>query len=210
MIAFLHTSTIHIERFENLVKNFDEGIEIKHFVNESLLDYAMSEGTTDANGFHQEVQSIRNEKPELIICTCSTYGEECDQRDDIERIDQPIVAYLVSNYDRIGLAYTAKSTKRVSHDLIVKTAEKQNKEVEIIDCDCSSAWVHYQNQDFDRYAIAIAEKLRAYESETDTIFLAQASMERAIKHLSGFTKEIYTSPEFGIQSYLKQIKLGYG
>ncbi|MEM6843581.1 MAG: hypothetical protein AAF632_15240 [Bacteroidota bacterium] len=204
MIAFLHTSSIHIERFENLVRKFNQEVEVKHFVNEDLLNYAMSKGTTNTEGFFQEVLSIKNEKPELIICTCSTYGEACDQRDDIERIDQPIVEHLVANYNKIGLAYTAQSTKRVSQDLIVKIAQKQGKQVDIVDCNCSSAWVHYESGDFDQYAWATAERIKAYEEEVDVIFLAQASMENAKKHLSDFTKEIYASPEFGVRNYLQR------
>jgi len=206
MIAFLHTSDIHIERFEQLVRKFDSTVEVKHFVNKDLLDFAMREGVTDNQGFARVVQSIKNEKPELIICTCSTYGEACDQSDEIERIDQPIVEHLVSNYQKIGLAYTAKSTRRVSHDLIVTTANRQKKTVKIVDCDCSSAWVHYENQDFDQYARTIAEQLKTYASAVDVIFLAQASMENAKKYLTDFPKEIYASPGFGVRSYLQRIK----
>ncbi|WKN40757.1 hypothetical protein [Tunicatimonas pelagia] len=206
MIAFLHTSSIHIERFENLVRKFDQEVEVKHFVNEDLLDYAMSEGTTNTKGFNQEVQSIQNEQPKLIICTCSTYGAECDQNDNIERIDQPIVEHLVANYNKIGLAYTAKSTKRVSQDLIIRVAQKQGKKVDIVDCDYSSAWAHYENEDFGKYVQVTAEKIKTYERGVDVIFLAQASMENAKKHLSNFTKEVYASPEFGIKSYLQRIK----
>ena len=38
MIAFLHTSPIHIETFEKLVRKLDKNVEIKHFVNEKLLE----------------------------------------------------------------------------------------------------------------------------------------------------------------------------
>ncbi len=206
MIAFLHTSSIHIERFENLVRKFDQEVEVKHFVNEDLLDYAMSKGTTNTNGFNLEVQSIQSEKPELIICTCSTYGAECDQNDEIERIDQPVVEHLVANYNKVGLAYTAKSTKQVSQDLIIRIAQKQGKKIAIVDCDCSSAWVHYENGDFDQYAQATAEQIKTYEQQVDVIFLAQASMENAKRYLVNFTKEIYASPEFGARSYLQRIR----
>ena len=204
MIAFLHTSDIHIERFDKLAKKFDQGIEVKHFVNEDLLDFAMKEGVTDDQGFASVVQSIKNEKPDLIICTCSTYGEACNQSNEVERIDRPVVEYLVSNYKNIGLAFTAKSTQRVSYDLIVKTARQQNKQVKIVDCDCSSAWVHYEHKDFDQYARTIAQQIKAYETKVDVIFLAQASMENAKEYLSNFTKEIYASPEFGVRSYLQR------
>jgi len=139
MIAFLHTSSIHIEKFENFVRKLNKDVEIKHFINEDLLSAALDNGVADTQSFSEEVSRMKALQPELIICTCSTYGEECDKNDAIERIDQPIAAYLVANFKKIGLAFTANSTKEVSKNLLLRLAKEKNKEVDIIDCDCSSS-----------------------------------------------------------------------
>lgn len=200
MIAFLHTSEIHINKFETLVRKFNSNIDIKHFVNENILDYALEKGMTDSKSFENEVLKIKALNPELIICTCSTYGEECDKSDDIERIDQPIANYLVKNYKNIGLAYTANSTKIVSKNLLLHVAGE--KEINIIECDCSSSWKYYEANDFNMYARSIAATIKKMEHEVDVIFLAQASMEGCKEFLMDFSKDIHSSPEFGVKEYL--------
>jgi len=202
MIAFLHTSNIHIDKFEKLVRKFNSDVTIKHFVNADLLNYALKNGKTDIKSFQKEVFKIKNENPDLIICTCSTYGKECDKTKDVERIDEPIVKFLVSNYTKIGLAYTANSTKEVSKNLILNMAKKRNKDIEIINCNCCSSWKHYETNDFENYAKSIAKKIESIENDVEAIFLAQASMEDSKGYLKDFSKKIYSSPEFGVKEYL--------
>ncbi|MCF7567092.1 hypothetical protein L3X37_01765 [Sabulilitoribacter arenilitoris] len=189
MIAFLHTSNIHIDKFEKLVRKFNSDIEIKHFVNADILSYALKKGKTDSKSFQEEVFKIKKEQPDLIICTCSTYGEECDKTKDIERIDEPIAKFLVSNFTKIGLAYTANSTKKVSKNLILKMAKNNNKSIQIVNCDCSSSWKYYENNDLKNYAKSIAKKIESIESDVEVIFLAQASMEGSKDYLKKFRKK---------------------
>lgn len=204
MIAFLHTSDIHIDKFEKLVRKIDKHIVVKHFVNDRLLSSALENGVTDSVNFSKEVSKIFEFQPKLIVCTCSTYGEECDRNDKIQRIDYPIAAYLVSNFKKIGLAYTANSTKEASENLLLTIAEKNNKKITIRSCDCSSAWKYYESNDFENYEKSIAYDILPFENEVDVIFLAQASMEGCKQYLLDFSKSIYSSPEFGVEKYLKE------
>jgi hypothetical protein len=204
MIAFLHTSPIHIDTFEKLVRKFDKNIEIKHFVNEKLLESALINGETDVVSFKKEIELIKKENPSLLICTCSTYGEECDNDSSIYRIDAPIVEYIVSNYNKIGLAYTANSTKMVSENLIHKVSMQLNKQIEILNCDCSEFWTKFETKDIEGYEKGIAEKIEQIKSEVDVVFLAQASMEGVRNYLSDLKKEVLSSPEFGVKELLKK------
>ncbi|NJX15778.1 hypothetical protein [Tamlana crocina] len=202
MIAFLHTSKNLVERFEKLVRKFDKDIEIKHFVNEALLKEALESGETDSNSFKKEVDEIRKHNPNLIVCTCSTYGE-LSEENGVLRIDEPIVRYIVENYGKVGLVYTANSTKTVSANLIIKLADELNKNVEIIYCDCSSYWSRFKSKDFVGYEKGIAEKIKSIVPKVDVVFLAQASMEGAKRYLDDIGIEVFSSPEFGIQEFLR-------
>lgn len=104
MITFLHTARVNVQRFEDLVRKYDPVIEIRHYVNEDLLHYALAKGKADGVAFRKEAERIKKESSGLIVCTCSSYGDECDNVSGVERIDQPAVRYLVDKYDRIGLA----------------------------------------------------------------------------------------------------------
>jgi hypothetical protein len=203
MIAILHTSAIHIDRFENLVKSIDDDANTKHFVNENLLEIALKSGKTDSNEFKNQISDIKKIDPSIIICTCSTYGKESDLHQNVYRIDRPIVEYIVSKFRKIGLAYTANSTKEVSSELLLETAKSQNKEIEIINCDCSSHWTHFEKGNLGKYESGIANSIKDIENLVDVIFLAQASMEGVKSILKKLNKEIVSSPEYGVTQLMK-------
>lgn len=201
MIAFLHTSPIHIEKFEKIVRKNNTNIEIKHFVNESLLDNAIRTGNVNSQAFQEEIEAIHKENPTLFICTCSTLGNECDKYNFINRIDEPIAKYLAENYKNIGLAFTANSTENSSSELLNKAASIVNKTIHITPINCSEHWQHYETKNFNLYERGIANTIESIADTVDVIFLAQASMEGALKHLNHLKEKIKTSPEFGV-SYL--------
>ncbi|MCB0669863.1 MAG: hypothetical protein KDC80_28755 [Saprospiraceae bacterium] len=206
MITFLHTAKVNIERFENLVRKYNAHIRVDHVVNEELLQYALRSGTVDIRGFTQTAQEIKRHAENLIVCTCSSYGEVCDQLMDIERIDRPVVEYLVSKYDHIGLAFTVKSTVPVSRQLIEECAANIKRPVEVIPIDCTGSWSHLENGDQESYAKTIAQEIRNSHQDCDAIFLAQASMENATQFLKDLDKEVLASPDFGVQYYLDQME----
>lgn len=204
MIIFLHTSSTHIKRFTDIVRKYDSVIKIKHFVKEELLEAASKTGKIDKEGFTRSIQFIRKELPDLIICTCSTYGEACEDLADVKRIDQPIAAYIVEHFSRIILAYTAISTWNVSRKLLENTARAKNKEIEIIDGDCTASWQYFLSNDMENYHKEIFGKVSKIYTKGQAIFLAQASMEGAKKYFDDEV-EIFSSGEFGVMKYLEEI-----
>ena len=205
MIAFLHTSAIHIDRFEKLVRKFDTQIKTKHFVNESLLQAAVLDKKLDVSAFNEQINRIKNEDPSIIICTCSSYGALCDASFGVYCIDQPIANYLVQHYKKIGLTFTANATKLVSRDLLYKTALAQNKKIDVFDVDCTSYWSCFENKDIDAYEKGIASTITSLAVELDVVFLAQASMEGANKYLNDFQLKVVSSPEYGIKHFITKL-----
>lgn len=202
MITFLHTAQVNVQRFEKLVRKYDSGIEIRHVVNEDLLRYALANGTADLSAFSQTANKIKGKDHGLIVCTCSSYGEACDQVGEIERIDRPVVEYLVKKYERIGLGFTVKSTEAISRQLIEESARNIDKTVEVIPIDCTTCWTHLEKGDPEQYAKSIADIIRNEHNACQAIFLAQASMENAKNYLTDFDKEVMGSPEYGVIHYL--------
>lgn len=205
MIAFLHTNKAHISNFENLVRAHNTSVEIKHYVNKDILDEALKTGVTNTEQFEKEIKAIRQDNPSLIVCTCSTYGAESDKFSDVYRIDQPIVDFLVTNYTKIGLVYTANSTKTISDALIRRIANAKSKTISIVECDCAHLWKHFEANDLDLYNKGIAEAVMKMADAVDVFFLAQASMAGAINFLEALKKPIYTSPEYGVKTLLEQL-----
>lgn len=203
MVAFLHTLEANVAKFEALVKNYAPELHVQHFVNEVLLQSALADGEIDYEGFCAEVEKIKEYSPERIICTCSTYGEAADRRGDVERIDRPVVEYIVKKYKKVGLAYAATSTLGASRRLLLNSAQDLKREIEIIPIDCTAAWPSYQSGEMSTYALSIASAVKAKASSVEAVFLAQASMEGALEFLTGLGVEVLTSPDFGVAFYLR-------
>lgn len=206
MITFLHTAKANVKRFEDLVRKYDQDVEIRHFVNEELLRRALAEGKADGPAFQAEAEKVKKETPGMIVCTCSSYGDECELVSGIERIDKPAVEYLVQKYQNIGLAFTVKSTVPVSKKLLEDSARRFNKSIEITLIDCSTCWKYFEQGDPERYEKEIAQIILATNTGVEAIFLAQASMQNAALHLRNFEKEVMASPDYGVQEFLKRLK----
>lgn len=207
MIAFLHTNKAHIANFEALVRAEHKDLEVQHYVNKTILDKALETGITDSARFEKEIEAIRKNKPSLIICTCSTYGAESDKYPDVYRIDKPIIEYLVTNYTKIGLVYTANSTKTVSENLMRTIASETKNLIEIVNIDCSDLWPYFEKGDLEGYDKGIAKKVTKKAEDVDVFFLAQASMAGAKTYLSNLEKEVFTSPKFGIKKLLNKLSV---
>ncbi|MEM6380016.1 MAG: hypothetical protein AAF705_17605, partial [Bacteroidota bacterium] len=195
----------HIDKFENLVRQHNAEIPVQHFVNKALLDIALANGQTDAQLFLNQLEKIKAHQPDLMVCTCSTLGAECDKDPNMHRIDQPIAAYIVQHYDRIGLAYTAHSTQTISENLLLQTSKDIGRPIEIVPIDCSAYWLFFEQENMQAYEEGIANTILEQSSEVDVVFLAQASMAGAQSYLQGLDKEVLTSPEYGIKTLLEKL-----
>jgi len=169
------------------------------------LKKILSTGILDFENFKNQIQEIKKHPVQLIICTCTTYGQACDKFKNVERIDQPLVEYLVSNYSKIAMAYSAASTKKTSKTLLQKSAASQNKKIAIIECDCTSSWQYFEVEDIESYEKSIAQQIKKTASNADVVFLAQASMEGAIKYLEKDHREFISSGEYGVKKFLERV-----
>ena len=208
-ITFLHTSKSHIKRFNQIINEIDNTIETKHFVNEELLETALKTNQIDVQGFKNEILKIRTNEMESIICTCSTYGELCEEDEKVYRIDKPMVELIVSNYSKIGLAFTVSSTKEISKNLILNIAKKQGKEIQIKEIDCQNCWKYFEMGNTDKYTFEIANQIKKMGNDCEVIFLAQASMEKVKPYLLKEKYKTVSSPKYGIEKHLERIKKDY-
>lgn len=208
MIAFLHTSPIHIERFDCILDEIDSSIKRKHYVEEDLLNFALKNQFIDEAGFSEIISKIHTESElQLIICTCSTYGELCHLSPKTVRIDQAICEHLVNNYDEIMLAYTAKSTRDSSKKLILDISNRLNKQIKIKEVDCSSAWKYFENDNQEKYFETICTLITQCRIKDIPVFLAQASMEGTIPLLQKNNIEAFSSPKYGVQKLMRDFNI---
>lgn len=205
-MVFIHTGEVHKANFESLVRKYDQEIGIHHVVNEQMLSDALKTGKPSNEAFKKAVQQAQQSNPDVIICTCSTFGDLSDQSGVVERIDRPVVEYMVNRYSKIGLAYTAKSTWNSSSRLVESEAHKLNKTVELVPIDCSEFWDCFLNGDTEAYAQGIADLVTEKAESLQVVFLAQASMSAAQERIHSPLFEVLTSPEIGVEQFLKTVR----
>lgn len=205
-ITFLHTAVSHIDRFNKIVEDIDHAVEVKHYVNESLLNTALTTGLPDKEGFYNEILKIKKSTEGIIICTCSTYGSLCDKMENVFRIDQAVVEFIISNFSSVVIAFTINSAKKQSIELFENLSLELQKTIHIKELDCQHCWDWFEQNDIDRYEKEIAKQITKLNSDCEVIFLAQASMEGSKQYLSEEKFKIFASPTFGVRHYLNLIK----
>lgn len=206
MLIFLHTSPLHIPRFNNVLKRVNFKGEVKHIVNESLLDFSSKNGKVDEVGFENQIKEIKKDTGfDKVMCTCSTYGKLVEKYDDVYRIDEAIANYIVANYSKIGIAYAVKSTLNVSVDLLQSIAMDLNKEIVIEPIDCTSSWSFFERSDISGYSQSISEMVLKSIDDVEVVFLAQVSMDGVEDICSNQSeKEILSSTYLGVKIFLKR------
>ena len=203
-MVFLHTSPVHISRFNAILNALHYKHEVRHYVNEALLNTVLETGCLDKVGFKKQLDTIRKETHEVVLCTCSTYGTLTEGFDDVERIDYPLANYVVSHYQFVGVAYTVKSTLMVTMELLHAVADKNGKKVSCSMIDCTSAWPHFESGDLEAYDNEISNIISKESLNVDVVYLAQASMDGVERTLSDqLGKEVLSTPLFCVNAYLK-------
>ena len=166
-LAFLHTSAIHISRFENLVQAMAPGLKVHHQVNEALLLDAQAVGINDANirlAIQTAMQEAAASGAALVVCTCSTIGEVAEQMNGktgfaTARIDRAMADQAVRGGTNILLVAALESTLQPSTVLLEESARRLNKQLNIRTLTVKDAWTHFIAGDNAAYLQAIAEAI---------------------------------------------------
>jgi hypothetical protein len=206
MLAFLHTAAAHVETFDELARELDAGIEIRHEVRESFLSDARAAGAvTDAvrSEVADAVRALARQGAKVIVCTCSTIGGVAEavvvpERATVMRIDRPMAEQAVASGRHI-LAFAAlRSTLEPTIALLHQVASDMTRRIDVEAVLCGEAWPLFESGDLSAYARVIADSIAQTARAGDVVVLAQASMaaaERLVQHLG---IPVLSSPRSGV------------
>jgi hypothetical protein len=209
-VAFLHTSPIHVETFDRLVKAVDPGLRVEHIVAEPLLRDAQHVGMNDApliKRVHDAMTDAAARGATVVVCTCSTIGgiaERTPPRPGLRfaRIDRAMADRAVRLGPRILVVTALRSTIESTSQLIYESAAALRVDVQLQTLWVEGAWPHFERDDRAAYIDAVVAALRAAPREYDVVVLAQASMADAADALQDFGVEVLSSPRLGVQALL--------
>ncbi len=219
-IAFLHTSPVHVEPFERLVRAVDSTLQVDHVVAEDLLADARRLGLNDPGliqRVHSTILKAGSTGASLVVCTCSTIGSLAERAPTegqfgTVRIDRAMADQAVKRGPNILLVAALESTIDPTTRLIQESAMTVGAPINIRTLWVADAWQHFEKNDHHRYLLAIAravelELMARDTGEVNLVVLAQASMAPADKLLEHLGVEVLSSPKLGIQAIIDYLKI---
>ncbi|PKF80364.1 amino-acid racemase [Vibrio sp. vnigr-6D03] len=201
-IAFLHTSPVHIDTFNTLIRKHAPNLKTTYSVREDILKEATVNGVNAnvAKSTEEEIRKLAAQS-KLTICTCSTLGgvvEKAALLHDLNaiRIDRAMADAAIK-YDNVlvlaALESTLLPTEELMNQSCCNTLAVPNIEYQLI----PNAWECFMKGDSEGYFDLIARTLLAKEDQFDAIVLAQASMAGALS-TKPYSIPVLSSPELGI------------
>lgn len=212
-VAFLHTSPVHVDTFERLVKATDPRVQTTHIVAEDLLSDAQVVGIDDMNlidRVHKAMVDAASNGAAVVACTCSTIGGIAEKaptngRFKALRIDRAMADRAVQCGPNVLIVAALESTLEPTTKLIQESAIALECDVTIQQLVVEGAWSHFLRGDREAYIGAIVAAVRSAPVECNVVVLAQASMLPAAEQLDDLGTEVLSSPTLGVKSILGQL-----
>lgn len=181
-IGFLHTSAVHVERFERLAAEMAADVEVVTVVDEVLLDRARSHGPGDLiliGGLADRLAQLA--EADVVVCTCSTIGGLAEEIGvaaavPVVRVDRAMAEEAVKIGRRIAVVVAVASTVGPTIELLETVAVAGGHDVTIDVIESPDSWSRFEVGDLAGYESSIAEVVRACAPDADVVVLAQASM----------------------------------
>jgi Asp/Glu/hydantoin racemase len=204
-IGFLHTGAVHVPTFRRLREELAPGWQDLHIVDEELLADARRSGITPALAARVDARlhELADGGADIIVCTCSSLGGHAEGRTPdvgvpVLRADRPMAEEAVAVGRRIAVVVTVPSTLEPTRALLRDAARRGDRDVELVDVRCESAWTHFEAGDLAAYASVIAANARNAAPGVDVILLAQASAAPAAALLADLPIPVLTSPRTAV------------
>jgi hypothetical protein len=196
-LAFLHTSPVHVETFDRLVKQADAGVAVHHYVREDLLQQARELGAEHPDIVrlvHQTILDAAEAGATLVVCTCSTIGGAAEraptpQGVETARIDRAMADRAVRDGGRVLVVTALRNTVAPTTALLQESANRIGSDVELEVLCVEDAWRLFEGGDRAGYlnsiAGAITLHMRSAADKSRVVVLAQASMAPVFEHAVG-------------------------
>ena len=207
-VAFLHTAEVHVATFQRLLEELAPEVQQSHAVQADWLAEARESGMTEP--LRKRVTGFLADQADAayaVLCTCSTLGPLADElakeRDNVLRIDRPLMQRAAQHEGTILVALCLESTLASTLNLLRAAFAEKNKRLDHKVVLCKEAWALFEAGDMEAFGRAIADEVRGACRGLEycgCIVLAQASMAAAEPHLAGLGVPVYSSPRLAAEA----------
>ncbi|MGW3144760.1 MULTISPECIES: aspartate/glutamate racemase family protein [Streptomyces] len=201
-LALLHTSPVHVPVFDALRDDHHQGLELRHFVDEGLLERARRDGPEAvAPDVGALVARAVADGARAVLCTCSTIGGVAEAAAagagvPVLRVDRPMAAGAVAAGSRVVVLAALESTLGPTAALVEEEARRAGRDITVRTLLVEGAWARFEAGDDEGYVRLVAAAADAVTG-ADVIVLAQASMAPA-QRLTTTVLPVLSSPRPGL------------
>ena len=208
----VHTAMALVEPLTKIFREHLPEVKLNHIADDSLIQEVIANGEVTP-AVRRRLLSYYNGAADggadVVFNTCSSVGDVADYgnlyaRIPVFRIDQPMAALAVNNYQRIGVISTLPTTLDPTCRLLRNEAAKAGRDVTLVEGLADGAFAAGQSGDGETHDRLIAEAAQRIASQVDMFVLAQGSMARMEQRLSELTgKPVLSSPVLGVKGLRK-------
>ena len=215
-VICVHTAMALVEPLTKLFAELMPEVNVNHIADSSLIKEVIANNEVTP-AVRRRLLAYYNAAADagadVVFNTCSSVGDVADYgniycRIPVFRIDQPMAAEAVQNYDRIGVISTLPTTLDPTCRLLQNEARKAGRAVTLVEGLADGAFAAGQCGDGETHDRLIAEAAGRIASQVDAFVLAQGSMARMEQRLSELTgKPVLSSPVLGVKGLRKFLGL---
>lgn len=213
-IVAIYTGQGLAERVIPIFKQELPECRLVNIIDDSIIADVIGAGQVTPAVSRRLIQYYKNAEEigaDVIFNTCSSVGEVADLAHSlfdkpIVKIDEAMASEAVRQYNKIGVIATLSTTLEPTKRLLLKQAEKQGKEITVIDGLAAGAYQALVAGNPEEHDKLIEQAAIEVAEQSDVIVLAQGSMvrmEEALKKKTG--KPVYSSPYLGVMSIKRLI-----
>ena len=204
-----------LPQLNKLCKEYMPDVEIKNIIDETLVrDIIQYRGvrTEMTRRIVRYAESAEDAGACAVIMTCSSLGETVDVFKNVVnipcfRIDEPMAAKAVENYDKIGLVGTLASVIAPSTRLLQRKANEIGKKIAIETELCEQAFLELRADNTEKHDELLKAACMNIAKRVDVLVMAQGSMAEIAPEIQRLTgKPVLTCLEIGVKKIYEEIK----
>ena len=188
LLVLLHTVSPLVEEFNRLAAVLPEGVELRHVLDEPLLERVRQRGhLAPEDSGHVQVHAAMAAQigARAMLVTCSTISPCVDEvrslvKLPVFKIDEAMASEAIRRGSRIGVLATAPITLESTQASLLAQARACGKTVEIETVAVEEAMAALMRGDGATHDNLVREAALQLAERVDVVVLAQASMARVM------------------------------
>ncbi len=209
LLVLIHTVPPLIGVFDRLTAQILPGVQVKHILDEPLLEAIRLRGRAASEDSKRLLSHIRQAErvgAQAVLVTCSTTSPLVDEIQSkvsipVFKIDQAMIEKAVQLGPHIGVIATNRTTLAPTRQMLLAQAVKTGKQIEYEESYVEGALDALLKGQAELHDRLVQQAIAEVKREVDVVILAQASMARALENgtVAGEGAPVLSSPSLALE-----------